>query len=141
MRPAMPLKLMRCHRASDLQPAAARCSVRDPLLDMAAHLSLCCVAAAIAARANYTDRDFVDFLVNVECLEGQFDTWGTFGHGFLGECTPCRLLSDAGCLVGCKSVLPVVEQGPCVQQCHLCSWVAAVRLCSLQWGRSCCLSQ
>jgi len=41
-------------------------------------------AAGIAARANYTDRDFVDFLVNVECLEGQFDTWGTFGHGFLG---------------------------------------------------------
>lgn len=22
------------------------------------------------------------FLVNVECLEGQFDTWGAFGFGF-----------------------------------------------------------
>ena len=54
----------------------------------AAHPCLCRVAAGIAARANYTDRDFVDFLVNVECLEGQFDTWGTFGHGFLGEHTP-----------------------------------------------------
>jgi len=27
----------------------------------------------------------VDFLVNVECLEGQFDTWGAFGRGFLGD--------------------------------------------------------
>jgi len=22
---------------------------------------------------------------SVECLEGQFDTWGAFGHGFLGD--------------------------------------------------------
>lgn len=38
-----------------------------------------------AARGNYTDKDIVDFLVNVECLEGQFDTWGAFGRGFLGD--------------------------------------------------------
>lgn len=40
----------------------------------------------IAARANFTDKDIVDFLVNVECLEGSFDTWGTFGHGFISVC-------------------------------------------------------
>ena len=28
-------------------------------------------------------QDIVDFLVNVECLEGLFDTWGVFGRGFL----------------------------------------------------------
>ena len=29
--------------------------------------------------------DIVDFLVNVECLEGLFDTWGVFGQGFIGN--------------------------------------------------------
>ena len=42
-----------------------------------------CVAA-IAFRESYTDMDFIDFATNVECLEGLFDTWGTFGRGFLG---------------------------------------------------------
>ncbi|KAK9823663.1 hypothetical protein WJX72_004516 [[Myrmecia] bisecta] len=41
------------------------------------------VAAGIAAKGNFTDKDVIDFLVNVECLEGQFDTWGVFGRGFL----------------------------------------------------------
>ena len=27
--------------------------------------------------------DIINFLTNVECLEGQFDTYGTFGRGFL----------------------------------------------------------
>ena len=36
-------------------------------------------AAGIAAKQNYSDLDIVHFLTNVECLEGQFDTWGTFG--------------------------------------------------------------
>ena len=42
-------------------------------------------AAAIAAKQNYTDHDIVNFLTNVECLEGQFDTWGAFGFGFIGK--------------------------------------------------------
>ena len=42
-------------------------------------------AAAIAFRGNYTDKDYIDFATNVECLEGLFDTWGTFGRGFLGK--------------------------------------------------------
>ena len=37
------------------------------------------LAAGIAAKQNYSDMDIVHFLTNVECLEGQFDTWGTFG--------------------------------------------------------------
>ena len=45
----------------------------------------CCAAAAIAARGNYTDMDILEFLTNVECLEGLFDTWGTFGRGFNGD--------------------------------------------------------
>ena len=44
------------------------------------------LTGGIAARGNFTDKDIVDFLVNVECLEGLFDTWGTFGHGFIGAC-------------------------------------------------------
>lgn len=44
-----------------------------------------CVAAGIAAKQNYTDADIVNFLTNVECLEGQFDTFGAFGFGFVGE--------------------------------------------------------
>ena len=30
-------------------------------------------------------QDLIDFVVNVECLEGLFDTWGTFGRGFLND--------------------------------------------------------
>ena len=42
---------------------------------------------------NFTDKDIVRFLTNVECLEGLFDTWGVFGQGFnnnltLGAPTP-----------------------------------------------------
>lgn len=36
-------------------------------------------AAAIAFKKDLTDMDIIHFLTNVECLEGQFDTWGTFG--------------------------------------------------------------
>lgn len=36
---------------------------------------------------NYTDRDIVNFLGNVECLEGLFDTYGAFGFGFVGKHT------------------------------------------------------
>jgi len=43
------------------------------------------VIAAIAARKDYTDQDIINFLTNVECLEGLFDTWGTFGRGFNGD--------------------------------------------------------
>lgn len=45
------------------------------------------VKAGIAAKQNYTDLDILHFLTNVECLEGQFDTWGTFGYGFLDNLT------------------------------------------------------
>ena len=41
--------------------------------------------AAIAAKQAYTDKDIIDFLTNVECLEGLFDTWGTFGRGFINN--------------------------------------------------------
>ncbi|KAA6422535.1 MAG: hypothetical protein FRX49_07396, partial [Trebouxia sp. A1-2] len=41
------------------------------------------VRAAIAFKKDLTDMDIIHFLTNVECLEGQFDTWGTFGHGFI----------------------------------------------------------
>ncbi len=32
---------------------------------------------------NFTDLDLVRFATNVECLEGLFDTYGVFGHGFI----------------------------------------------------------
>ena len=31
----------------------------------------------MAARMNYTDADIVNFLTNVECTEGRFDSMGT----------------------------------------------------------------
>ena len=34
---------------------------------------------------NFTDIDLVRFATNVECLEGLFDTYGTFGHGFINN--------------------------------------------------------
>ena len=40
-------------------------------------------AVGIAAKQGYTDMDIINFLTNVACLEGQFDTYGTFGRGFL----------------------------------------------------------
>lgn len=43
------------------------------------------VAQGGAARGNFTDADIVDFITNVECLEGQFDTYGAFGRGFVGD--------------------------------------------------------
>ncbi|DBA90435.1 TPA: hypothetical protein ACH3X1_003706 [Trebouxia sp. C0004] len=43
------------------------------------------VKSGIAARQNFTDADIVNFLTNVECLEGQFDTFGAFGFGFVGN--------------------------------------------------------
>ena len=48
-------------------------------------LTCLCAAAAIAARGTYTDMDILEFLTNVECLEGLFDTYGTFGRGFNGD--------------------------------------------------------
>ncbi|KAK9837750.1 hypothetical protein WJX74_004245 [Apatococcus lobatus] len=45
------------------------------------------IRAALAQRMSYTDLDIVHFLTNVECLEGQFDTYGTFGRGFLDNLT------------------------------------------------------
>ncbi|DBB03426.1 hypothetical protein WJX82_005723 [Trebouxia sp. C0006] len=45
------------------------------------------IKAGIAAKQNYSDLDIVHFLTNVECLEGQFDTWGTFGFGFIDNLT------------------------------------------------------
>ena len=47
------------------------------------HLYLA-LADGIAARGNYTDMDIINFLTNVECLEGMFDTYGAFGFGFVG---------------------------------------------------------
>ncbi|CAK0733964.1 hypothetical protein CVIRNUC_000362 [Coccomyxa viridis] len=32
------------------------------------------IEAGMAAKMNFTDKDVIDFLVNVECLEGLFDT-------------------------------------------------------------------
>ena len=49
-------------------------------------------AAGIAAKKNFTDHDIVNFLTNVECLEGLFDTWGTFGVG-TALCLPEPLMS------------------------------------------------
>ncbi|KAA6426930.1 MAG: hypothetical protein FRX49_03254 [Trebouxia sp. A1-2] len=43
------------------------------------------IKSGIAAKQNYTDADIVNFLTNVECIEGQFDTWGAFGFGFVGN--------------------------------------------------------
>ena len=37
-------------------------------------------AAARGYKGGISDKDIVDFLVNVECLEGLFDTWGVFGQ-------------------------------------------------------------
>ena len=33
----------------------------------------------------FDDMHATCFQTNVECLEGLFDTWGTFGRGFLGD--------------------------------------------------------
>ncbi|KAK9839731.1 hypothetical protein WJX84_008142 [Apatococcus fuscideae] len=41
------------------------------------------IRASLAQRLAFTDLDIIHFLTNVECLEGLFDTWGTFGRGFL----------------------------------------------------------
>lgn len=59
----------------------------------------------IAAKQNYTDADIINFLTNVECLEGQFDTWGAFGFGFVGKskllcCPQQNFLSLTHCLLG-----------------------------------------
>ena len=54
------------------------------LLKLTALTSTLGCAAAIAFRGNYTDMDYIDFATNIECLEGLFDTWGTFGRGFVG---------------------------------------------------------
>ena len=45
----------------------------------------CSQRAAIHDCSQCLCRRAVDFLVNVECLEGQFDTWGVFGQGFIGD--------------------------------------------------------
>jgi hypothetical protein len=45
-------------------------------------------AAARSYKGGISDKDIVDFLVNVECLEGQFDTWGVFGARPLGSVPP-----------------------------------------------------
>ena len=55
------------------------------VLTIADSYALPCAAGGIAAKQNYTDHDIVNFLTNVECLEGQFDTWGAFGFGFIGK--------------------------------------------------------
>ncbi|KAK9804578.1 hypothetical protein WJX73_002013 [Symbiochloris irregularis] len=43
------------------------------------------VKAGQAARQNYTDKDIIDFLCNVECVEGRFDTMGVQGRDFKPE--------------------------------------------------------
>lgn len=43
------------------------------------------IKGGIAAKQDFTDKDIVDFLVNVECLEGLFDSYGTTGRGFNGD--------------------------------------------------------
>ncbi|KAK9839115.1 hypothetical protein WJX74_009810 [Apatococcus lobatus] len=45
------------------------------------------VKAALAARGSYTDADIVNFLTNVECLEGRFDSMGTLGLDFNDDLT------------------------------------------------------
>ncbi|KAK9862594.1 hypothetical protein WJX84_000232 [Apatococcus fuscideae] len=45
------------------------------------------VRAGIAARQTYTDKDIIDFLTVVECLEGRFDSMGTLGLDFNDDLT------------------------------------------------------
>lgn len=56
----------------------------DDLNTSAAHIK-----AGLAARKDFTDKDIIDFLANVECTEGRFDTMGVQGQDFkpalLGE--------------------------------------------------------
>ncbi|KAK9826220.1 hypothetical protein WJX74_000769 [Apatococcus lobatus] len=40
------------------------------------------IKTAMAQRGNYTDADIVNFLTNVECLEGRFDSMGALGLDF-----------------------------------------------------------
>ncbi|KAK9915431.1 hypothetical protein WJX75_009080 [Coccomyxa subellipsoidea] len=77
------------------------------------------IRGTLAAKQSFTDKDIVHFLTNVERLEGQFDTWGTFGHGFnnnltLGGPTPIGArkanLSDA--------VLPFMQEVALNEQGH-----------------------
>ena len=57
-----------------------RLATLDHYLGLSRNLSsLLLSAAGLAAKQNYSDMDIIHFLTNVECLEGQFDTWGTFG--------------------------------------------------------------
>ncbi len=44
-----------------------------------------CVCVYVCVCVCVCQQDLVDFLTNVECLEGQFDTYGTLGVGFNGE--------------------------------------------------------
>ena len=44
-------------------------------------------AAGLAARMNFKDRDWINFAHNEECLEGNLETWGVFGHGLLDNLT------------------------------------------------------
>ncbi|EIE26936.1 hypothetical protein COCSUDRAFT_59434 [Coccomyxa subellipsoidea C-169] len=77
------------------------------------------IKGALAAKKNFTDKDIIHFLTNVECLEGLFDTWGTFGYGFnnnltLGGPTPIGArkanLSD--------EVLPFMQEVALNEQGH-----------------------
>jgi hypothetical protein len=45
------------------------------------------VRAGLLARDGFTALDIIHFLTNVECLEGRFDTFGTFGFDFTGDLT------------------------------------------------------
>eukprot|EP00891_Asterochloris_glomerata_P009604 jgi/Astpho2/9604/Aster-03876 len=77
------------------------------------------IEAGIAAKQDYTDADIIDFLVNVECLEGLFDTCGTQGRGFLGD-----LELGGPKPVGCRKaplsddVLPWLEEVALNEQGH-----------------------
>ncbi|BDA43080.1 Desiccation-related protein PCC13-62 [Coccomyxa sp. Obi] len=45
------------------------------------------IKGGLAAKQNFTDKDIVEFLTNVECLEGLLDTWGAFGTTFNNNLT------------------------------------------------------
>lgn len=81
----------------------------------------------------------MDFLVNVECLEGQFDTWGAFGRGFLGDVakggpTPMGAMKaniSAGNLPYMEEVAPN-EQVNCICNhfvCEICLSFINVKIC------------
>ncbi|KAK9841033.1 hypothetical protein WJX81_006662 [Elliptochloris bilobata] len=78
------------------------------------------VKAAIAFKANYTDKDLVRFLTNVECLEAQFDFFGAFGRNIISTLTlngSAPLGAKAANLT--EATRPFLEEIALTEQGHL----------------------